>query len=152
MAGRVTGQVIRKMLPSEAIAVARLFGEAPEAAQWSARDLAEVQASGTKIWVFSQENKVTGAIASREGGGEAEILNLAVVAAWRRQGIGRQLIEAAVESAISAGVRRVFLEVRESNSGGRAFYSHLGFAEGGRRKNYYRQPAEDALLLSRTLE
>jgi ribosomal-protein-alanine N-acetyltransferase len=55
-----------------------------------------------------------------------------------------------VEGAISRGVRRVFLEVRESNGGARAFYSGLGFAQQGRRRKYYQDPVEDALLLSRT--
>jgi ribosomal-protein-alanine N-acetyltransferase len=60
-------------------------------------------------------------------------------------------MQAAVEAAAAAGARRAFLEVRESNAGARAFYSKMGFVEAGRRKNYYREPAEDALLLSRTL-
>jgi len=139
------------MLPSEAGPVASLFAEASEAAHWSAQDLAQLEASGTRIWVDVQEIGVAGAVASREAAGEAEILNLAVAPAWRRRGIGRGLMETALEGAVSAGVRRVFLEVRESNAGARAFYSRLGFAEGGRRRNYYRDPEEDALLLSRTL-
>lgn len=139
------------MLASEAGAVASLFAEAPEAAHWSAQDLAQLEASGACILVDVRENQVAGAIASREAAGEAEILNLAVAPAWRRRGIGRGLMETALEGAISARVRRVFLEVRVSNSGARAFYSRLGFAEGGRRRNYYRDPEEDALLLSKTM-
>lgn len=94
---------------------------------------------------------MTGAVASREAAGEAEILNLAVGADWRRRGIGRQLMETALEGAMVRGVHRVFLEVRESNTGARAFYSQLGFVQDGRRPNYYRDPPEDALLLSRPL-
>jgi ribosomal-protein-alanine N-acetyltransferase len=60
-------------------------------------------------------------------------------------------MQTALEAAIAGGVRRVFLEVRESNAGARSFYARLEFAEAGRRRNYYRDPMEDALLLSRTL-
>jgi ribosomal-protein-alanine N-acetyltransferase len=139
------------MFRSEVGRVASLFAETPEASHWSAQDVAELEASGTRIWVDVQESKLAGAVASREAAGETEILNLAVAPGWRRRGIGLLLMETALESAASAGVGKVFLEVRESNAGARAFYSRLGFAESGRRPNYYREPAEDALLLSRSL-
>ena len=143
--------MIRRMLPSETGLVASLFGETPEASHWNLRDVAELAASGTQIWVDVQENKLTGAVASREAAGETEILNLAVAPDWRRRGIGQLLMQTALEGAASAGAGKVFLEVRESNAGARAFYSRLGFAESGRRPNYYREPSEDALLLSRSM-
>ena len=143
--------MIRRMLPAEVSAVAVLFAEVAEAAHWSAQELVQLETSGTRIWVAVQSDGLAGAVASREAAGEAEILNLAVAPAWRSQGLGRRLMETALEEAVSAGVRRVFLEVRESNSGARAFYLRLGFAEAGRRRGYYQHPAEDALLLSRTL-
>lgn len=139
------------MLPVEAGSVARLFAEAAEASHWSAQDLAPLEASGIRIWVAIEEKTVAGAVAGREAAGEAEILNLAVAPAWRRRGIGRRLIETVLEGAVSAGAGRVFLEVRESNAGARAFYVRLGFAEAGRRPRYYQHPADDALVLSRTL-
>ena len=141
--------MIRRMLPAEAGGVAGLFAEA---AHWSAQELARIETSGIQIWVAMQDRELAGVVASRVGAGEAEILNLVVAPAWRGKGIGRRLMETALEEAVSAGVRRVFLEVRESNAGARAFYRGLGFAEAGRRRGYYQHPAEDALLLSRTLE
>lgn len=143
--------MIRRMLPSETGLVVNLVAETPEASHWSAHDVAELEASGTRIWVDVQESKLAGAVASRDAAGETEILNLAVAPGWRRRGIGRRLMEAALEGAVSAGAQRVFLEVRESNAGARIFYSQMGFTEGGRRRNYYREPSEDALLLWRTL-
>jgi ribosomal-protein-alanine N-acetyltransferase len=141
------------MLPAEAGAVAGLFGESAEAAHWSEGELARIETSGIQVRVVAMQNgELAGAVAWRETAGEAEILNLAVAAARRGRGVGRCLMERALEEAVLAGVRRVFLEVRESNSVARAFYLGLGFAEGGRRRGYYRHPAEDALLLSRTLE
>jgi ribosomal-protein-alanine N-acetyltransferase len=142
--------MIRRMLPAEIDAVANLFAQAAEAAHWSARDLAQLEASGVLVWVDVEESHMAGAVASREAGGEAEILNLVVSAGWRRRGIGSRLMEAALEGAKASGAVRVFLEVRESNEGAQAFYSRLGFSQDGLRPNYYRDPPEDALLLSRT--
>jgi ribosomal-protein-alanine acetyltransferase len=140
------------MLPGEADAVAGLFAEAVEAAHWSAQELSRLETSGIRVWVAVQDEGLAGAVTSREAAGEAEILNLAVAPAWQGKGIGRRLMERALQEAVSAGVKRVFLEVRESNARARAFYLRLGFAEAGRRRGYYQHPAEDALLLSRTLE
>jgi ribosomal-protein-alanine N-acetyltransferase len=139
------------MLPAEAGLVARLFSEAAEAAHWSAQELVQLETSGIRVWVAIEENCMAGAVAAREAADEAEILNLAVAPAWRGRGIGRRLMETALEAVVSSGVRRVFLEVRESNARARAFYSGMGFAESGRRPGYYRHPVEDALVLSRTL-
>jgi ribosomal-protein-alanine N-acetyltransferase len=49
------------------------------------------------------------------------------------------------------GVATVFLEVRESNSAARRLYGALGFAQVGRRRNYYRRPTEDAVVLRATI-
>jgi ribosomal-protein-alanine N-acetyltransferase len=147
----MAGRMIRRMLPGEREAVANLFAAAPESAQWSAEDLSELEESGAELWVATEAGQVTGAVAWREAGGEAEILNVAVAVAWRRKGIGGELMAAALREAAAQGGRQVFLEVRESNAGARMFYFKLGFAETGRRRSYYRDPSEDALLLSRTL-
>jgi len=145
-------RVIRPMLKSEAEAVASLFADAPEAAHWDRQSVSELVDAGAQMWVDMEEGRLAGALASRTMAGEAEILNLAVDAAWRRRGVGRRLMEAALDEAARRQARRVFLEVRESNAGARAFYARLRFAEGGRRRNYYRDPAEDALELARTVQ
>ena len=141
--------MIRRMLRDDAIEVAELFAAAPEAAHWRARDLSEVETSGLLAWVEVQDGRIVGALAMRSAAGEAEILNLAVMTDQRRKAIGRRLMETALQVAKERGATRVFLEVRESNAGARAFYSRLGFSQNGRRPNYYRDPQEDALLLSR---
>jgi ribosomal-protein-alanine N-acetyltransferase len=83
---------------------------------------------------------------------EAEILNLAVLGTRRRRGTGSRLMEDVIAACKAAGVRKIFLEVRESNEAARNFYSRMGFTEAGRRRQYYRQPAEDALVLMRKVE
>jgi ribosomal-protein-alanine N-acetyltransferase len=82
---------------------------------------------------------------------EAEIADLAVSSAARRRGVGRLLLDQVAREAASEGAHSLFLEVRESNVGARALYEALAFAQVGRRKGYYRDPVEDALLLRREL-
>jgi ribosomal-protein-alanine N-acetyltransferase len=67
----------------------------------------------------------------------------------RRAGLGRFLLETALARARRAGARLALLEVREGNLGARALYRASGFAEIGRRREYYTNPVEDALILSR---
>src|SRR6266853_1984719 len=66
----------------------------------------------------------------------AEILNLAVIPVKRRKGEGGALLKAAVEALRARKVSRVFLEVRESNEAGIAFYEKQGFSKTGRRAGY----------------
>jgi ribosomal-protein-alanine N-acetyltransferase len=94
---------------------------------------------------------VLGFLLCRHAVDELEILNLAVAPEARRTGAGSQLLEAALRQARAAGIRRVFLEVRESNRAAVAFYSRHGFCPAGRRPGYYTQPVEDALLLQLSL-
>jgi ribosomal-protein-alanine N-acetyltransferase len=142
--------MIRRMLAEDVAAAAELFTASPEAAHWRARDLSELLTAGARGWVEEAGyGPVVGAVVMREAAGEMEILNLAVASAERGKGIGRGLMETAFRAAKERGANRAFLEVRESNAGARSFYARLGFSQDGRRRNYYREPQEDALLLSR---
>jgi ribosomal-protein-alanine N-acetyltransferase len=82
---------------------------------------------------------------------EGEIADVAVHPDYRRRGIARTLMERMTADVIAAGVRALYLEVRESNSAARALYESLGFEQVGRRRGYYQRPSEDALLLRRDL-
>ncbi|MBV8199477.1 MAG: ribosomal protein S18-alanine N-acetyltransferase [Acidobacteria bacterium] len=86
----------------------------------------------------------------RLGGGEAELLRIAVVPAERGQGIARRLLAAGLERLRAAGVARCYLEVRPGNAGALALYHALGFELCGRRRAYYRD-GTDALVLRRGL-
>ena len=90
---------------------------------------------------------VVGYIVARCVADEGEILNLAVGDRYQRRGIGRALVRAALESLAASGAETVYLEVRESNDAARRLYQGLGFEILARRKNYYRQPEEAALVL-----
>jgi [ribosomal protein S18]-alanine N-acetyltransferase len=83
---------------------------------------------------------------------QAELGNVAVTAGWRGRGIGECLVEEMIRRADRRGVREIFLEVRPSNPVARRLYERLGFAMVGRRRNYYQEPVEDALVLRRPVE
>ncbi|HYW33235.1 MAG TPA: ribosomal protein S18-alanine N-acetyltransferase [Gemmatimonas sp.] len=81
---------------------------------------------------------------------EGEIANIAVVPSRRGQGVGARLLDNALRSAEHVGIRSVYLEVRTSNHAARDLYASRGFLAVGRRRAYYRNPLEDALVLRRT--
>ncbi len=80
--------------------------------------------------------------------GECEIANIAVLPEYRRNHIGNMLVGEIIELAKSKHCSKVFLEVRESNSGAKYLYQKKGFYEYGKRKNYYSDPREDAVLMT----
>lgn len=80
---------------------------------------------------------------------EADITNVAVFPAARRQGVGRALIQAVADYALVQALVRVTLEVRASNAAAIALYEGFGFVQDGRRPRFYSDPTEDALLYSR---
>lgn len=80
---------------------------------------------------------------------ESSITNIAVRPDVRRQGLGRAVVEALLDRARSLGVTDVYLEVRLSNEPAIALYRALGFDVVGTRKNFYKQPTEDAYTMHR---
>jgi ribosomal-protein-alanine N-acetyltransferase len=137
---------IRRMTGADAPAALSLLEESPEASMWSRQSL-EKSISKWIAWVADLDGRVVGFLIGRPAADEFEILNLAVGKKFRRLGIATKLIHSATETAHVAGVAQIFLEVRASNLPGIALYTHLAFRVCGRRKNYYRDPIEDAVLL-----
>ncbi|MDQ3690121.1 MAG: ribosomal protein S18-alanine N-acetyltransferase [Chloroflexota bacterium] len=79
---------------------------------------------------------------------EAHVTTFGIHPQWRRQSIGRQLLLKVSELAIDLGARRMTLEVRESNAGAQAMYHAFGFEVVGRRRAYYSDDGEDALVMT----
>ncbi len=77
---------------------------------------------------------------------EGSVTNIATHPDFRRRGFGRMAVEALLCEAKRRGLRSVFLEVRESNTPARSLYESMGFRSCGVRKNFYRHPAEHAVL------
>jgi [ribosomal protein S18]-alanine N-acetyltransferase len=141
--------MIREMASADAPGVECVLAVSAGASQWSAGQILLLANGGTRIWVAEESGEVIGASAVRAVADEVEVLTLGVAPSWRRRGVGGGLMSTALAEAAKTGARQVFLEVRESNQGARAFYAALGFVESGRRRAYYRDPSEDALILSR---
>lgn len=83
---------------------------------------------------------------------QCELGNVAVGRDWRGMGIGRTLVLAVLDRAKERQVEEVFLEVRPSNLVAQRLYAALGFRLVGRRRNYYQQPTEDALVMRLELD
>jgi ribosomal-protein-alanine N-acetyltransferase len=90
---------------------------------------------------------VAGYVIALAAADECEILNIAVSATSRRTGLGGTLLDSALERAAARGAEQFYLEVRESNEAAKRLYASRGFNELSRRRKYYRDPVEDALVL-----
>lgn len=82
---------------------------------------------------------------------EAEIVRIAVGPAFRRQGVGRSLLDKVEQICQEKGFAHLLLDVRESNASARAFYRDYGFGIDGIRKNFYDSPKESAVLMSKAI-
>jgi tRNA threonylcarbamoyladenosine biosynthesis protein TsaB len=142
---------VRKFKPQDAQAVQEITKRSPEAAQWLLEAYVALNDQGHSAWVAEAGGTLCGFFVARVAGDEAEVLNLAVDPAKRRAGIANALLNEAVAEFHRRAVRRMFLEVRESNSAAIHFYEKHGFTRTGSRAGYYREPAEAAVLMMREL-
>lgn len=122
-------------------------------APWSERSIESELNNPLSLWVVAVEgDTVAGYVGSQSVLGEADMMNLAVLPQYRRQGVARTLVNTLVCQLQSKSVRCLSLEVRASNEGAIALYQSLGFDTVGRRPNYYSGPKEDALILRKEWE
>jgi len=97
--------------------------------------------------VIEEDGDVGGFIVGSKIGDEWEIENVAVKPDARRRGLGSHMVGEFINLAKIIGAKAIFLEVRESNRAAIALYEKWAFTEEGRRKSYYKDPEEDALIL-----
>lgn len=97
-------------------------------------------------------HRLAGYIVSRRGAGELHINNVAVRDRYRRRGIGRALLNQILEAGKRAAVPHAFLELRAGNRAALALYEESGFHVTSRRRRYYTEPVEDALVMTIQLE
>lgn len=115
---------------------------------WSESSVASELTNKLSLWLVALDGeRVAGYIGSQSVLDGADMMNVAVHPDYRRQGIGRKLVEQLVAELQKTDVKFLMLEVRVSNEPAIMLYQQLGFTEVGRRRNYYRNPKEDAYIL-----
>jgi ribosomal-protein-alanine N-acetyltransferase len=143
---------LRPASRADVAAIARLELRAFSDA-WTEAQLTDALKAPGAIGLVAEEDDdiIVGHLIGRSVVDEGEILTVAVDPDRRRRGIGQQLLLAAMAQLQARGVGRLWLEVRASNAGAQALYAGQGFIPAGRRRSYYRDPVEDALVLRRDL-
>lgn len=140
---------IRPMTPADIETVVQIDTAAGILSPWSPNAYArELLKATTFAWVAEVDGRLAGSLTMWDVVGEGEIANVAVHPDFWRQGIGRALVQTALEKAAELGFERIMLEARESNTAAQSLYRAFGFVEDGRRRAYYVN-GEDAVLMSR---
>lgn len=120
---------------------------------WSEDSIASELDNPLSLWLVAEQNgAVCGYVGSQTVLDETDMMNIAVRPDCRRQGIAAALIEELVSRLKERGSHILRLEVRESNTPAIALYNSMGFTQLGIRKNYYRNPKENALILGKEWE
>lgn len=117
---------------------------------WSENSVASELENPLSLWLIAEEDgAVCGYVGSQTVLDETDMMNIAVCPDCRRKGIAAALITELVSRLKAQGSRILRLEVRESNFSAIALYKAMGFTQLGLRKNYYRNPKENALILGK---
>lgn len=120
---------------------------------WSENALAdEIENPNARFFVVLCGEQVAGYIGAHNIVGEVYITNVAVAPDYRRQGVATQLIERLVEISRAENAEFITLEVRENNTSAQALYEKQGFGVVGKRKAFYENPREDAILMTINLK
>ena len=115
---------------------------------WSEKSVASELTNPLSLWLVAVEgDRVAGYVGSQSVMGESDMMNVAVHPDFRRQGVAEKLVLELVAALAKNDNHCLTLEVRASNAPAISLYEKLGFAQIGLRKNYYRNPKEDALIL-----
>jgi len=117
-------------------------------AAWSENSIASELKNQLSLWLVALDGEtVVGYVGSQTVMDESDMMNVAVRPDCRRQGIAEELVNALTDALREKESRCLTLEVRASNEPAKKLYEKLGFVSVGLRKNYYRNPREDALIL-----
>ena len=120
---------------------------------WSEKSIASELNNRLSLWLVALDGeRVVAYVGSQSVLGETDMMNIAVHPDYRRQGIAEALVISLVQALKEKGNHSLMLEVRASNAPAKALYEKLGFQQVGLRKNYYRNPREDACILRKEWE
>jgi len=150
--------LVRKATVQDVTEMIRLERQSPTTTHWTEQQyldlLAAKRESPTRLALVTQEDgssALVGFLVARHSPPEWELENIVVAREVRRIGIGKKLMDTLLVQARQTNSDAVLLEVRESNTAARRLYEELGFRETGRRKAYYTNPGENAVLYSKIL-
>ena len=138
---------IRRSLPADVteitMAEADIFSD-----PWSERDINDaISQSGSMCYTALSDGAVVAYIIGRQIAPEGEIYRIATLPSHRRRGIAYKLLDYMVKCERGRGLESLFLEVREKNIPARNLYKSYGFREIGMRKNYYKDPPDNAIVM-----
>jgi ribosomal-protein-alanine N-acetyltransferase len=145
----------RKMEPTDVPAVVELeraiFGDPwPEAA--FIREIDEIRTSWPRVALDPETGEIVAYLIGWFIADEAHLANIAVSPRSRRQGLAQQLLDELIEEGRRRDARFILLEVRRSNRAAKAFYGKNGFYPVTVRPRYYRDNAEDAIVMVKPLK
>ena len=143
--------MIRFATPSDILDVFLMLSETDDS--WSVDVITSAFANPHNIILVEEDEdkEVVGAVFMSVIASECELQNIVVSQKNKRQGIGERLLKEALRFSAERGAEVLYLEVRDSNNAARALYEKLGFHTVGRRKEYYKTPTEDAVLMKKDL-
>ena len=117
-------------------------------APWSENSIRYELTIPLSLWLVAMEaDALAGYVGSQSVIDEADMMNIAVHPDYRNQGVAKNLIQTLMDTLSGQGSHSLMLEVRQSNEPAKNLYASLGFETVGIRKNYYRNPKENALIL-----
>lgn len=139
---------IEKMTSAHIEEIARLEKEC-FSSPWSEDGLkTELENNFARFYVAFSKGEIVGYIGSHNIIGEVYITNVAVSPEFRRNGVGKTLVEFLIEQMKTEKAEFVTLEVRKSNLNAISLYEKCGFEKVGERRNFYEKPNEDAILMT----
>jgi ribosomal-protein-alanine N-acetyltransferase len=137
----------RRSVPADATGIAKLEEEIFSDA-WSYRDIQDlICTEGGMCFTALDGGEVIAYVIGRLIAPEGEIYRVAVAPHKRQRGIGYRLLDYAVKTSKGQGLERLFLEVRSRNMPAIKLYTAYGFRKIGTRKNYYKYPTDDAIVM-----
>jgi [ribosomal protein S18]-alanine N-acetyltransferase len=136
---------IRSAALNDVPAILAIEQPTPGAAHWTSEQYKKLVDSGV-VLLAEEAGQLCGFICAQQVAGEWEIENVVVSAEFLRRGIANQLLRALIQRTQIEAASAILLEVRDSNLPARRLYEKQGFREAGRRRAYYRDPVEDAIL------
>ena len=136
-----------RSVPDDATGIAAL-----EAASfpdpWDRRAISDlITAEGAMCFTARDGGRVVAYVIGRLIAPEGEIYRVAVDESYRRRGIAYRLLDYAVKTSRGKGLESLFLEVRSMNIAAISLYRSYGFVEIARRRAYYKDPTDDAIVM-----